>query len=127
MTIASTQTGWRPLVLGSSRADLGRHIHGLELPITRVTRQEVNHDCGGCAVPVLPAGPGERKARVTARRSCNHRAMNGQAKLLPSDLGCSHPDPVTHQRGDDLLNLKQCLETTVACNAPAPCIHALQL
>src|SRR3981189_1056032 len=55
MTTALMQSGWRLLFLDSSRADFGKHIHSLERSITRATRREVNHDCGGCAVPGMPS------------------------------------------------------------------------
>src|ERR1700704_2010332 len=55
MTTALMQSGWRLLFQDSSRADFGKHIHSLERSITRATRQEVNHDCGGCAVRGMPS------------------------------------------------------------------------
>ena len=51
------QSGWRRLFLDPSRVDFGKRVHSLEVPITRAMVQEVNHECGGCAVAVYPAGP----------------------------------------------------------------------
>src|ERR1700730_2178079 len=53
MTTSSIQSGWRLLFLTVSREDFGARNHSLEDSITRATRQEVNHDCRGCAVPAL--------------------------------------------------------------------------
>src|ERR1700730_9714521 len=56
MTTSSIQSGWRLLFLNASREDFGARNHSFEDSITRATRQEVNHDCRGCAVPALCPG-----------------------------------------------------------------------
>src|ERR1700730_11189134 len=91
MTISSMQSGWRSLSAESSREGFDEQNHSFEEPITKVTRQEVNRDSGGCAFPAFPAdAPAMRRLThrgKAASRECFWATPSGTTECIHSQIG----------------------------------------